>query len=254
MKWLLLSAIVIGVWYPVLSDNYDSSISGLANEEASKSGRESHDSVSRNSAQTKYCRKPAICEKLKNSTCFGVRLPYTSTSLDYVADVENQDDAQVSLNEHDGLPCSKHLDLWQWISEKVIEVERTDPHSSVLVCHPTFSLRIVYAQVWEWHCGSTIEGEYTHKNDTRTVVDRRWLLYDFRKCAKPFNHLVPSYVLTNCGRPNSDATLPTRLRARYVRSASVFRKFTEFHTKCCSVERCTRSEVQYCWRMQGSFD
>ena len=90
MKWLLLSAIVIGVWYPVLSDNYDSSISGLANEEALKSGRESHDSVSRNSAQTKYCRKPATCEKLKNSTCFGVRLPYTSTSLDYIPDVENQ--------------------------------------------------------------------------------------------------------------------------------------------------------------------
>ena len=81
MKPSLFTLILISVWYPVYNYKSDHSINVLAGEEASKI-KESQDSSSRNSAQSRYCRKSATCEKLKNSTCYGVRLPYTSTSLD----------------------------------------------------------------------------------------------------------------------------------------------------------------------------
>lgn len=44
----------------------------------------------------RYCQKPAKCEKLQYTTCFGVRLPYASTSLSLVPGVTNQDDVQVN--------------------------------------------------------------------------------------------------------------------------------------------------------------
>lgn len=94
MNRSLLLVILISIWYPVYGDNFDSSVISLAGEDAFKS-KESHDSVSRNMVQSKYCRKPATCEKLKTTSCYGVKLPYTSTSLDYAPDVENQDDVQV---------------------------------------------------------------------------------------------------------------------------------------------------------------
>lgn len=93
MKCILFVVILIFHW-PVYDFNFEPSISGLASEETLKS-KES-DSVSRNNAPSKYCRKPAVCEKLKNSTCYGVKLPYASTSITHVPDVESQEDVQVS--------------------------------------------------------------------------------------------------------------------------------------------------------------
>lgn len=44
-----------------------------------------------------YCQKNATCERLKYSTCFGVKLPYSSTSLNLIPGVSTQDDVQVYI-------------------------------------------------------------------------------------------------------------------------------------------------------------
>ncbi|XKL60090.1 hypothetical protein PGB90_001106 [Kerria lacca] len=50
-----------------------------------------------------YCQKNATCERLKYSTCFGVKLPYSSTSLNLIPGVSTQDDVQEKLQRWKGL-------------------------------------------------------------------------------------------------------------------------------------------------------
>jgi hypothetical protein len=46
-----------------------------------------------------YCRHPAKCEHLNYTTCMGVKLPYSSTTLELVGDSSTQEHVQV---------CSSH--------------------------------------------------------------------------------------------------------------------------------------------------
>lgn len=43
----------------------------------------------------KSCSLNSTCEPLRHSTCYGVKLPYLSTSLSLVSDISNQDEVQV---------------------------------------------------------------------------------------------------------------------------------------------------------------
>ena len=97
MKRSLCIIFLIALWCPVHHSQFSSSAHELSNEEVLKN-KESHNLVSNSNTQAKYCRKPATCEKLKNSTCYGVRLPYTSTSITHISDVESQDDVQVGYS------------------------------------------------------------------------------------------------------------------------------------------------------------
>lgn len=45
------------------------------------------------------CTRKAECQALNYTTCFGVKLPYTITSLALVPELESQDEAQVSLRD-----------------------------------------------------------------------------------------------------------------------------------------------------------
>ncbi|GLH15390.1 Protein smoothened [Gryllus bimaculatus] len=45
-----------------------------------------------------HCRKRAKCEKLNNNSCFGVKLPYSSTTLDLVDDVTSQEQVLEKLS------------------------------------------------------------------------------------------------------------------------------------------------------------
>lgn len=49
-----------------------------------------------------HCVRPGRCEKLKNSTCFGSKLPYQHTSLD-LTDSLNQDESRERLYNYEAL-------------------------------------------------------------------------------------------------------------------------------------------------------
>ena len=49
------------------------------------------------SLKLRYCVTRAECVPLNYSTCFGVKVPYTRTSLGLVPDVTSQEEAQVNL-------------------------------------------------------------------------------------------------------------------------------------------------------------
>jgi hypothetical protein len=42
-----------------------------------------------------YCRHPAKCEPLNYTTCMGVKLPYSCTTLELVGDLSTQEQVQV---------------------------------------------------------------------------------------------------------------------------------------------------------------
>lgn len=50
----------------------------------------------------RQCVRPGRCEKLKNSTCFGSKLPYQYTSLD-LTDSLNQDESRERLYNYEAL-------------------------------------------------------------------------------------------------------------------------------------------------------
>lgn len=49
-----------------------------------------------------HCVRPAKCEKLKNSTCFGSKLPYAYTSLD-LTDSFTQEESREKLYNYEAL-------------------------------------------------------------------------------------------------------------------------------------------------------
>lgn len=49
-----------------------------------------------------HCVRPAKCEKLRNNTCFGSKLPYTSTSLD-LTDSFSQEESREKLYNYEAL-------------------------------------------------------------------------------------------------------------------------------------------------------
>ena len=44
-----------------------------------------------------YCNRSAKCVPLKNTTCMGIKLPYSHTTLDLVDGLSSQDQAQVII-------------------------------------------------------------------------------------------------------------------------------------------------------------
>lgn len=54
-------------------------------------------SDSRRSEGRDFCRKPAKCQPILNSTCLTTKVPYTQTSIELVGDVQSQEDIQVSF-------------------------------------------------------------------------------------------------------------------------------------------------------------
>lgn len=49
-----------------------------------------------------HCVRPGKCEKLKNATCFGYKLPYTYSSLD-LTDSDNQEKSRERLFNYEAL-------------------------------------------------------------------------------------------------------------------------------------------------------
>ena len=52
-------------------------------------------SDSRRSEGRDFCRRPAKCKPILNSTCLTTKVPYTHTSIELVGDVQSQEDIQV---------------------------------------------------------------------------------------------------------------------------------------------------------------
>lgn len=43
------------------------------------------------------CRRPAKCVQIRNATCMGVKLPYTTTTLDFLPDGSTQETIEVTF-------------------------------------------------------------------------------------------------------------------------------------------------------------
>lgn len=86
-----------------------------------------------------HCVRPGRCEKLKNTTCFGSKLPYQFTSLD-LTDSLNQDESRERLYNYEALRNIPKC----WA---VIQVCSSDAFTSVRHNGEMFNLIVMIAAI-----------------------------------------------------------------------------------------------------------
>lgn len=107
------------------------------------------------SPDTLDCRRPAKCVQMKDSNCMGVRLPYSTTTLDFVPSVDYA--SQEAIDVGSSFPTTLHLSnislsLKNIITGRTAHTAKSETHPQVLVRRSSFPLLNFQAKMHKRHC------------------------------------------------------------------------------------------------------